>query len=527
MAIERVLIKQLAGVEDLSVGNGTELQTRNGTDYSVTKVGGATLPYNAAGGISIKTAIDNAASNASTALSTANTAKATADSVASALPNLVTKTSDTGAALLPAGTTAQRPSAPSDGYARVNTDNNSIEVYSGGSWTTLGDISDLITATLTHNMTSDGTYTLTASENFYGRLVITDTGSLLTTTRNIRLNAVARTVFVKNDTAQPLVFKPVGGTGITVAPGDSVGLVNDGTNVVLQNEDIHPLDYQFPMIMGTGNLGNVTYSVSTNLDSGVYQYENLTINSGVVITPTEASNAGFVFVVKDTFTYAGVLNLSGRGGAPAINKDTPTLYGNLGAAGGGAGGLLAGFAEAGREGGDTTFLNGGTRGLDTAGGNGESCSSLSDGEKFYRERLSIFQLFPSYLIPSSAPFYWDLGNQPVVPIGGAGGGNIIGVSGDPMSYGGGAVVVICDTFDFQGSGQFQAAGADAIYQAPSYGSGGGGGGALIVFARKVINDAGSINVAGGLGYVTALSGGNGGTGYYVLITPTSRTERTT
>jgi hypothetical protein len=48
---------------------------------------------------------------------------------------------------------------------------------------------------------------------------------------------------------------------------------------------------------------------------------------------------------------------------------------------------------------------------------------------------------------------------------------------------------------------------------------------MIVFARHVLNDLGGVSMAGGLGTNETYDGGNGGEGYYVLITPTTRAER--
>ena len=61
----RELTKQLAGIEDLTLGNDTETQTRNGTEYVITKISGASLPNDTAGGSSIKevTAVAQAAAN--------------------------------------------------------------------------------------------------------------------------------------------------------------------------------------------------------------------------------------------------------------------------------------------------------------------------------------------------------------------------------------------------------------------------------------------------------------------------------
>ena len=51
---------------------------------------------------------------------------------------VVTKTSNTGSAVLPAGTTAERDGSPSAGYLRWNSDDTSAEVYDGSAWAAVG-----------------------------------------------------------------------------------------------------------------------------------------------------------------------------------------------------------------------------------------------------------------------------------------------------------------------------------------------------------------------------------------------------
>jgi len=63
------------------------------------------------------------------------------DAVAAEIPNLATKvskTSDTGSAVIPAGTTAQRDGSPVDGYFRYNSDLDSFEGYVDGAWGGVG-----------------------------------------------------------------------------------------------------------------------------------------------------------------------------------------------------------------------------------------------------------------------------------------------------------------------------------------------------------------------------------------------------
>ena len=48
------------------------------------------------------------------------------------------KTSDTGSAIIPSGTDAQRDGAPAAGYFRFNTDSDSFEGYDGTAWGAIG-----------------------------------------------------------------------------------------------------------------------------------------------------------------------------------------------------------------------------------------------------------------------------------------------------------------------------------------------------------------------------------------------------
>jgi len=52
--------------------------------------------------------------------------------------NYVERTSGTGAALIPAGSTAERDGAPSAGYLRFNSDTSSFEGYDGAAWGSIG-----------------------------------------------------------------------------------------------------------------------------------------------------------------------------------------------------------------------------------------------------------------------------------------------------------------------------------------------------------------------------------------------------
>ena len=52
--------------------------------------------------------------------------------------NLVEKSSNTGSAYLPSGTTAQRDGSAAAGYIRFNADDSSFEGYDGSAWGSIG-----------------------------------------------------------------------------------------------------------------------------------------------------------------------------------------------------------------------------------------------------------------------------------------------------------------------------------------------------------------------------------------------------
>ncbi len=82
------------------------------------------------------------------------------------------------------------------------------------------------------NITVNAHYPLTAEENQYGNIKITDTGTVLTTARNIIMNGNEHTFIFNNATAQDLTVANSGGTGITVGAGRVKHLRNDSVNVI-------------------------------------------------------------------------------------------------------------------------------------------------------------------------------------------------------------------------------------------------------------------------------------------------------
>ena len=78
---------------------------------------------------------------------------------------VVTKTSNTGSAVLPAGTTAQRDGSPSAGYLRWNSDDTSAEVYDGSAWTAVGGGNTTDEGLYEMANTISANYTITSGNN--------------------------------------------------------------------------------------------------------------------------------------------------------------------------------------------------------------------------------------------------------------------------------------------------------------------------------------------------------------------------
>lgn len=116
---------------------------------------------------SASAASTSATAAAGSATSAAGSATAAAASAAEAA-NKVAKTSDTGSAVLPKGTTAQRDGTPQSGYFRFNTTTGQAEMYNGSAWGSVGGGATGAggDAVFQENGTTVTTnYTLTSSKN--------------------------------------------------------------------------------------------------------------------------------------------------------------------------------------------------------------------------------------------------------------------------------------------------------------------------------------------------------------------------
>lgn len=123
----------------------------------------------------------------------------------------------------------------------ANSDITSLSAITGGITASGGLNVDVIQGNggahafgvLTKNFSSDANLTLSGAEAAHPYLIMTDTGVVLTTGRNVVLPLTAGAVYyVTNSTAQTLTFKGSSGTGIAVATTKRRIVACDGTNIV-------------------------------------------------------------------------------------------------------------------------------------------------------------------------------------------------------------------------------------------------------------------------------------------------------
>ena len=178
----------------------------------------------AASATSAATSATSASTSATSAASSASTATASANTAVAA--NAVAKTSNTGSAVIPSGTTAQRDASPLSGYMHFNKDTIKFEGYFGSAWGSIGGASGATGA---------------GQDN----------------------------VYVENDKYQTTTYT-LGQSGLTPATISiaTPGVVTQG-NTFVGGEEVF---FQTTGALPTGLTASTTYFVSaTGLTSAVYQ----------------------------------------------------------------------------------------------------------------------------------------------------------------------------------------------------------------------------------------------------------------
>lgn len=118
--------------------------------------------------------------------------------------------------------------------------------------------------TVTHDIAVDANYTLTAEQNKYGRIIITDTTIELTGAINVITDNIQKSFIFQNDTLQDITVKTAAGTGIIVLSGSYQTLQNDGTNIISLDPKTFGTSQTLQNVTGSRTIG-VTYTNTTNL----------------------------------------------------------------------------------------------------------------------------------------------------------------------------------------------------------------------------------------------------------------------
>ena len=129
----------------------------------------------------------------------------------------------TGAFDMPVGTTAQRPSAPSSGFTRMNTDTNTMEMYNGTQWVTVGGTDMKVYAVSPTTVTTTGTTVTITGEGFENGATVhfvsaaTGTSTAAATVSFVSANSLSVTTPALEVAGEPWSIKVTNPDGISAA----------------------------------------------------------------------------------------------------------------------------------------------------------------------------------------------------------------------------------------------------------------------------------------------------------------------
>ena len=129
----------------------------------------------------------------------------------------------TGAFDMPVGTTAQRPSNPSSGFTRMNTDTNTMEMYNGTQWVTVGGTDMKVYAVSPTTVTTAGTTVTITGEGFENGATVhfvsaaTGTSTAAATVSFVSANSLSVTTPTLAVAGEPWSIKVTNPDGISAA----------------------------------------------------------------------------------------------------------------------------------------------------------------------------------------------------------------------------------------------------------------------------------------------------------------------
>ena len=193
------------------------------------------------------------------------------------------------------------------------------------------DAIDFIQKTVTVDIAADEDLTLSDTQNLYGGVTITDTGTTLTGDINVIVAGDERKLTVTNSTDYGLTFKSELGTGVSVPPGATKEAYFDD-DVTLRSIQIGVEAAQLAgvknYIINGGFSVNQRAYVSGTATSGANEYtldrwrvatsgQSLTFSDSNGTRTVTAPAGGIEQVIEGTWIQSGTYNLSWTGTATA------------------------------------------------------------------------------------------------------------------------------------------------------------------------------------------------------------------
>ena len=219
-------------------------------------------------------------------------------------PVVVLKTSDTGSAILPTGTTAERDGTPALAYLRYNTDASEWEYYDGAAWTPLTTPSEQ--ADWNETVTTDPAYIknkptihlpLPAGVEMTGTLVGGKyTNNSVDTAHDIDFAAGA---MMDSTNQQAIKWSAMTKQGDAAwAAGDNAGMMLTGT---LTADKCYLIFALYPDAGGDADFGclEMSQSIESNLPAGYTKYAFF----GLLFTNASTEFLGIKWVDDDTFEF--------------------------------------------------------------------------------------------------------------------------------------------------------------------------------------------------------------------------------
>jgi len=149
------------------------------------------------------------------------------------------------------------------------------------------------------NFASDSDIAIDLELNYVGYLQIQDTGSLLTAPRDVTVGTSINRLFVAvNDTAQPLTFKALVGTGTLVPPGRAGLLLYNGTEVITPSSALDSIQVGDLVVTNNLRIGLAANALSNNTLILSGAGNRFTVTGNITINTIQSKGAGSIVYLE-------------------------------------------------------------------------------------------------------------------------------------------------------------------------------------------------------------------------------------